>query len=182
VALALVAGGVGAVVLGNGSSSSTSSAGASPVATSVPGAVPTDATPTAVDPGAPGEPDPQPEPLPEAQPDPGVLALNTSAIHLIPGDYSASFTVRNDGGSPLDWTWHAGITAIQVSQSSGTLAAGESVVVSFEINPFHLSEGGFVFINHVTSGDTTRNLTISGVRTPIVVNPDIPPGPQVFKS
>jgi hypothetical protein len=178
VALALVSGGLAAVALGGGSSSSTPQAGATPVVTGVPGAVNTGVD--VADPGT--DPAPQADPEPQPPAEPGVLMLNTNAIHLVAGDYDASFTVRNDGGSSLDWTFQPGITAISVSESSGTLAPGESTVVSFEINPFHLSEGGFVFINHVTSGGTSRSLTISGIRTPIVVNPNIPQGPQDIKS
>jgi hypothetical protein len=184
VALALVGGGLAAVALGGGSSPSTSRASATPVVTGVPGAVSTDAD--VADPGTDqvpqgdqGQPQADPEPQPPAEP--GVLMLSTNAIHLLAGDYDGSFTVRNDGGSSLDWSFQPGHTAISVSQSGGTLAPGESTVVSFELNPFHLSEGGFVFINHVTSGDTSRSLTISGIRTPIVVNPNIPQGPQNIK-
>jgi hypothetical protein len=187
VALALAAGGVGVVALGGGSSSTPKAAATSTV-TGLPGAVNAgaDTVPAAPTndgpqggPGGPAQPQPQPPAEPPAAP--GVLKVNTTAIHLLAGHYSASFTVRNDGGSPLDWTWQGGIPGIAVSQSGGALAPGESTVVSFTINPFQLPEGGFAFLNYVKSGDTSRALTITGVRTPIVVNPNIPQGPQTIK-
>lgn len=185
IALALAAGGVGVVALGGGASSTPKAAATSSV-TGLAGAVNAGAevvpaTPTNDAPqgGQGGQAQPESQPQPPAEP--GVLKVNTSMINLLAGHYSASFTVRNEGGSPLDWTWQGGIPGIAVSQSGGSLAPGESTVVSFTINPFQLPEGGFAFLNYVKSGDTSRAITITGVRTPIVVNPNIPQGPQTIK-
>jgi hypothetical protein len=179
VALALAAAGIGVLAAGGGSSS-TQAAPAQGVSGLVGETV--DAT---VPPAAEPQPDPQAPGLDEAQPEPpaapGVLAVNTSVIMLMEGDYDGSFTVRNDGGSPIDWSFHGGIWAIGVSQSGGTLAPGASTVVSFTINPFQLADGPFVFVNHVVGGGFDKAITIQGVKTPIVVNPNIPQGPQNIK-
>lgn len=166
-ALALAAAGIGGLVAAGGSSSSHRAA-------------PVDLTPGVVAETVDATVPPASEPQPEAQPPaaPGVLAVDTTAIWLLEGDYDASFTVRNDGGSPIDWSFQGGIAAIGVSQSGGTLAPGESTVVGFTINPFQLADGPFVFVNHVVGGGSDKAITIHGVKTPIVVNPDIPKGPQ----
>lgn len=183
VALALVAGIAGAVVLGGGSSSDPSAAadpgrpavvaGVGSTSTSAPGVI-TEAQP---------EPQPQPEPEPEPQPpaEPGILAVSKHAIHLADGVYHGSFSVRNNGGSPIDWHWLAGDYGIAVSAEDGTLAPGEQVEVSFTINPFQVPEGDFLFANCIFNDDVAVDVWIDGYRKAIVVNPDIPQGPQVFK-
>lgn len=179
VAASLALGVAAAVALGSGSGSTSSSAAGSrpgaalvgaPTATTVPG-VPTEVV-DAQDP-APQPPAPEP-PAPEPQPAPGILAVSTNAIHLPAGVFSGSFTVRNDGGSPVDWTWAAGDFGIAVDVNGSTLQPGESIEVHFTINPFQQPVGEFLFANSIYNDDVAKDIWIYGEKKPFVVNPDIP--------
>ena len=173
VAASLALGVAAAVALGGGSgSTSSSAAGARPGAGLV-GAAPTVSTV----PGAPtevvDEQNPAPQP-PAPEPTPGILAISTNTIHLPAGVFSGSFTVRNDGGSPVDWTWAAGDFGIAVDVNGSTLQPGESIEVHFTINPFQQPVGEFLFANSIYNDEVAKDIWIYGEKKPFVVNPDIP--------
>jgi hypothetical protein len=115
------------------------------------------------------EPQPQPEP-PAA---PGELEVSKTNIVLPDGVYMGSFTVSNVGGSSLEWTWSPGGFGISASPNAGTLAPGESVVVSFEVNPFAIPEGAFAYAASINSDAGSKHVTITGYREAIAVNPDL---------
>jgi hypothetical protein len=53
--------------------------------------------------------------------------------------------------------------------------------VTFTINPFQVPEGDFLFANCVFNDDVAKDVWITGHRKAIVVNPNIPQGPQTIK-
>jgi hypothetical protein len=174
----LVIGAVAAVALG-GSGSTTATAAGPGGSRGVVAGAPTVTTlapadPQAEAPEAQPQEQPQPQPHPEPQPPPGIRAVSTNTIHLPAGVFDGSFTVRNDGGSPVDWTWKPGDFGISVSTEGGTLQPGEEVVVTFTINPFQQPVGEFLFANCIYNDDVAKDVWIHGEKKPFVVNPDIP--------
>jgi len=109
---------------------------------------------------------------------PGELAVSTNLIKLPSGTWTGEFEVRNDGGSPIEWKW-AGSAGIEVSQTSGMLDGGESVVVSFTVDHTVLPAGKFLFANCVFTDDAAKDVWIEGTKT-IKVNPGVQlPKPQI---
>lgn len=146
-------------------------------------APPLDAAPAPVDQpsgdaGAPGGGSTEtPEPVPPAPP--GHLVVSTTNIVLSTNDFDGSFELTNDGGSDIEWQWMAGHPSIAASPSGGVLAPGESIVVEFTITWQQLSNGGFVYQNHVVSDEQSVKVTVSGTRD-IEVNPEIElPDPEL---
>jgi hypothetical protein len=181
-ALALVALGAGVVATQATGGSASSDQASTSTTTTVPESAVVLAThveePAAPSP-APQPPAPQPpaeeppvEEPPAPAPDPAVLAVSKSLIHLPANTWGGKFQIRNEGGSPLEWQWHAGAPGISVSASSGSLQPGEFVEIVFSVDHTVLPEGDFDFPNTVTSGDQVANVHVDGTKT-IEKNPGI---------
>jgi hypothetical protein len=118
-----------------------------------------------------------PDPTPPAAP--GHLVVSATNVVLSTNDFDGSFELTNDGGSDVEWQWMSGHPSISAAPSGGVLAPGASIVVQFTISWQQLSNGGFVYQNHVVTDDQDVEVTISGTRD-IEVNDDVDlPDPQL---
>jgi hypothetical protein len=118
---------------------------------------------------------------------PGVLAvtpmdgLNASGFVGGPFDPSSrDYTLLNSGGTAIDWTASKNEAWVGLSQTSGTLNAGQSTTVSVSINSDADALSPDTYSDTVTftnttngSGDTTRpvSLTVSPLPGDLVVTP-----------
>jgi hypothetical protein len=91
---------------------------------------------------------------------PGKLTVDTGNISLPFGVYAGSFTLSNVGGSALEWAW-VGDPRLDLSEDNGVLAAGESVVVTYEVDPGTLNAGENLLANCVVHDDGAIDVWIT---------------------
>jgi M6 family metalloprotease-like protein len=95
-----------------------------------------------------------------------------------PSPASKVFALRNTGTDPLDWTASVDIDWVDLSATSGTLAAGEtaSVTVTFNANADGLGAG--VHKGEFTFSNAT--LALGGYKRPIAYSVIVPPANDSF--
>ncbi|MGY6502176.1 MAG: hypothetical protein ACXIVQ_14930 [Acidimicrobiales bacterium] len=71
---------------------------------------------------------------------PGKLVVDSGTIDLPANTYTGSFDLTNTGGQPVHWEWIRG-PEVHTATPSGTLAAGQSVTVHFELDPAGFAAG-----------------------------------------
>lgn len=118
-------------------------------------------------------PDPVDDPVDEPS-EPGKLAVDTGNISLPPGVYDGAFTLTNTGGSALEWTW-VGDPTIDLSEDNGVLDAGESVVITYEIDATTLNVGENLLANCVVHDDGALDIWITVTKPASQPLPTIPP-------
>jgi hypothetical protein len=106
-------------------------------------------------------------PEPDAsEPDggPAQLVVDTGDIILSPGVFFGVFELTNVGGQPAGWTW-VGDPRVEVSTIGGSLAPGESILVSFEIDSSALNPGANLLANCITYDEGAVDVWITATKT-----------------
>lgn len=88
------------------------------------------------------------------------------------------YLLRNSGASPLDWAASSSVTWMDVSLSSGTLAAGADVTITVSLNADALSLPGGLNAGELVFSNTT--LGIGGYKRPIEFTVTVPPANDDF--
>jgi hypothetical protein len=100
---------------------------------------------------------------PPAPAGPAHLMVDDGDQHLAPGTYTGSFELTNTGGHAADWVW-IGDPRVAVSVSAGTLAPGESIDVSFQVDSTALNPGSNLLANCVIYADGALDVWITVTR------------------
>jgi hypothetical protein len=120
------------------------------------------------------QPDEAPQPadqgndVPDASP--AQLVVDEGAIDLAPNTFSGAFELSNIGGTATAWQW-VGDPRILVSASVGTLEAGESVVIDFQVDASQLQAGTNLLANCVVTADQAVDVWITATKVNL---PSIP--------
>ncbi len=100
---------------------------------------------------------------------PGNLVISPSSLAFTSGQSNQTLSLRNSGGLSLDWSVNPSTSAgrdwLSVTPASGRLAPGVSVNITVQARESRLAPGSYQGMLTFSSGDQTKQVSVSFVVT-----------------